>query len=253
MAMDSNPLEHESSTDGSISVGDIHGEGIAIGPHARAEVHKHTHYHLEVDTTPPEPRFLVPFRRNPDFVGRSDDLENLHALLQKGDTVGVRPAMLSGMGGIGKTQLAVGTHIPIQYEMTLELWVNAADWKNPYAGSAHLESIASRNIFYTVHVDFDTWRLGGRMKIENTVDFGIPLEGGYCSRESGITSRSYTSKRRGGASSSGWQGSRRANCIWQSRNPKRANRVYGRNLVSAEPGIRRRRRRTAAIRCWSEQ
>jgi WD40 repeat protein len=51
--------------------------------------------------------FLLPFLRNPDFVGRDDDLDNLHGLLQKGEAVGVRPAALTGMGGIGKTQLAV--------------------------------------------------------------------------------------------------------------------------------------------------
>ena len=49
----------------------------------------------------------MPFPRNPDFVGRSDDLESLHAVLQKREPVGIRPAGLTGMGGIGKTQLAV--------------------------------------------------------------------------------------------------------------------------------------------------
>ena len=60
---------------------------------------------------PAEPRkkapFHVPFLRNPRFVGRDDDLVTLHELLQKGGAVGVRPAALTGMGGIGKTQLAV--------------------------------------------------------------------------------------------------------------------------------------------------
>jgi hypothetical protein len=51
--------------------------------------------------------FHVPFLRKPRFVGRADDLAILHDLLQKGGAVGVRPAALTGMGGIGKTQLAV--------------------------------------------------------------------------------------------------------------------------------------------------
>src|SRR5580704_10153687 len=46
--------------------------------------------------------FLVPFLPNPAFVGRDDDLARLHVLLQKGAAVGVRPAALTGMGGIGK-------------------------------------------------------------------------------------------------------------------------------------------------------
>ena len=58
---------------------------------------------------PPPGRFpfFVPFPKNTDFVGRTDDLERLHATLQQREPVGIRPAGLTGMGGIGKTQLAV--------------------------------------------------------------------------------------------------------------------------------------------------
>ena len=60
-------------------------------------------------TEPPPGQFpfFVPFPRNHDFVGRTDDLERLHATLQQREPVGIRPAGLTGMGGIGKTQLAV--------------------------------------------------------------------------------------------------------------------------------------------------
>ncbi len=60
-------------------------------------------------TEPPPGQFpfFVPFPRNLDFVGRTDDLERLHATLQEREPVGIRPAGLTGMGGIGKTQLAV--------------------------------------------------------------------------------------------------------------------------------------------------
>ena len=47
------------------------------------------------------------FLRNPQFVGREQDLDGLHAALQDGAAVGIRPAGLTGLGGIGKTQLAV--------------------------------------------------------------------------------------------------------------------------------------------------
>jgi WD40 repeat protein len=53
--------------------------------------------------------FVVPFPRNPDFVGRAVDLAGLHATLAGPGSgpVGIRPPGLTGMGGIGKTQLAV--------------------------------------------------------------------------------------------------------------------------------------------------
>jgi NB-ARC domain len=53
------------------------------------------------------PLFVVPFLRHGDFVGREEDLKQLHTLLQTGRPVGVRPVAAAGMGGIGKTQLAV--------------------------------------------------------------------------------------------------------------------------------------------------
>jgi WD40 repeat protein len=56
-----------------------------------------------------EAPFIVPFPRNADFVGRDGDLARLHGSLSGAASgpVGIRPAGLTGMGGIGKTQLAV--------------------------------------------------------------------------------------------------------------------------------------------------
>src|SRR5271157_5572424 len=63
------------------------------------------------------PRLLINFPRNRGFVGREDELTRLHAALSGSGSgsgpVGIRPAGsarvagLVGMGGIGKTQLAV--------------------------------------------------------------------------------------------------------------------------------------------------
>jgi hypothetical protein len=71
--------------------------------------------------------FHVPFPRNENFVGREDDLERLHRMLQEQRTVGVRPAMLSGLGGIGKTQLAAEyAHARRASYPGGVYWVNAA-------------------------------------------------------------------------------------------------------------------------------
>ncbi len=60
-------------------------------------------------TPAPEASFIVPFPRNGEFVGRDGDLQRLHAQLSGPGSgpVGIRPAGLTGMGGIGKTQLVV--------------------------------------------------------------------------------------------------------------------------------------------------
>src|SRR5262249_47481979 len=82
-----------------------------------------------------EAAFVVPFLQNPSFVGRDDDLAALHGLLQKGEAVGVRPAALTGMGGIGKTQLAVEYAYRYRYACSGGVyWGNAAeDWQAEFA------------------------------------------------------------------------------------------------------------------------
>ncbi|XXT24073.1 AAA family ATPase [Sorangium sp. So ce429] len=54
----------------------------------------------------PKVQFRMPLARNPSFVGRDKELEQLHGMLRVPRPGGRRPVMLTGMGGIGKTQLA---------------------------------------------------------------------------------------------------------------------------------------------------
>ena len=83
-----------------------------------------------------EAPWRVPFLRNASFVGREEDLEKLHAALAEDSTVGIRPAGLTGMGGIGKTQLAV--EYCYRYQASYPggvFWLNAAgdDWRAEFA------------------------------------------------------------------------------------------------------------------------
>jgi WD40 repeat protein len=74
-----------------------------------------------------ESRFTVPFPRNPDLVGRQDELEKLHAWLTAQQPGEARPSGLTGMGGIGKTQLAV--EYAYRYRRMYPggvFWINAA-------------------------------------------------------------------------------------------------------------------------------
>ncbi len=66
----------------------------------------------ELDTIPtvgPLPRgSVMPHRPNPHFVGREDQLTELERLLRAGSTTAIgQVAAATGLGGIGKTQLAV--------------------------------------------------------------------------------------------------------------------------------------------------
>ena len=87
-------------------------------------------------------RLLINFPRNPGFLGREDELTRLHAALSGSGLgsgsgpVGIRPAGsaraagLVGMGGIGKTQLAVEysyrQHEAGTYPDGI-FWINAAE------------------------------------------------------------------------------------------------------------------------------
>ena len=89
----------------------------------------------------PKAPFIVTFPRNPDFVGREIDLARLHGALSGAESgpVGIRPAGLTGMGGIGKTQLAVEYVYRYREEYPGGIfWVNAAD--SLAYGLAHIGS-----------------------------------------------------------------------------------------------------------------
>jgi tetratricopeptide (TPR) repeat protein/DNA-binding XRE family transcriptional regulator len=54
------------------------------------------------------PVWHVPYRRNPFFTGREDILAHLHTALKSGKTASLTQAQaISGLGGIGKTQIAI--------------------------------------------------------------------------------------------------------------------------------------------------
>jgi len=57
---------------------------------------------------PLPPKSLMPLRANPHFVGREDELRELERHLRAGSTTAIgQVAAATGLGGIGKTQLAV--------------------------------------------------------------------------------------------------------------------------------------------------
>src|SRR5437667_7245877 len=68
----------------------------------------------------------VPFARNPFFFGRDDLLVRLHTHLKARQTTALsQPQALTGLGGIGKTQLAVEYAYRFRREYRVVLWARA--------------------------------------------------------------------------------------------------------------------------------
>jgi hypothetical protein len=68
----------------------------------------------------------IPYPRNPFFLGRDDELTQLHSHLQAGQaTALLQPQAISGLGGIGKTQLALEYAYRYSQDYSAVLWVGA--------------------------------------------------------------------------------------------------------------------------------
>lgn len=68
----------------------------------------------------------VPFYRNVFFTGRDELLQRLHDQLQSGQPTAItQPQAISGLGGIGKTQLATEYAYRYRHEYKAILWVRA--------------------------------------------------------------------------------------------------------------------------------
>src|SRR5581483_5631396 len=81
---------------------------------------------LEASLTALAPHWTVPLRRNPCFTGRDELLQRIHTRLAPRQPVALSPAVaLRGMGGIGKTQLAVEYAYRCALEYRAVFWLAA--------------------------------------------------------------------------------------------------------------------------------
>ena len=77
----------------------------------------------------------LPGRGSQHFVGRAADLADLHELLQAGEKAAIRAA-IKGMGGVGKTELA------LQYARDYQAWYpGGLCWVNAGAGDEEIQFI----------------------------------------------------------------------------------------------------------------
>lgn len=91
----------------------------------------------------------VPFSRNPFFTGRSDLLTTLHEQLNKGQQAAfVQFQALTGLGGIGKTQIAIEYAYRYRGEYYAVFWVRAASHDTlvaDFVEMAHLLQLPERD------------------------------------------------------------------------------------------------------------
>jgi hypothetical protein len=97
---------------------------------------------------PPEPKlpvFLVPYEQNPQFWGRNDVLEKLDSILLRNSeardyrfTEGTSCAVMTGLGGVGKTELALHYTHTRKKSFDAVFWVRADESSRLAREFAHL-------------------------------------------------------------------------------------------------------------------
>jgi hypothetical protein len=117
-----------------------------IGDYATVHIH-----HVPSTLSPPLPDRIwnIPFARNPFFTGREELLERLHTQLHTPQAAAVsQPQAISGLGGIGKTQLVIEYAYRYGQEYQAVLWTQADTTEAlnaSYAGIAELLQLPQKD------------------------------------------------------------------------------------------------------------
>jgi tetratricopeptide (TPR) repeat protein/transcriptional regulator with XRE-family HTH domain len=101
-----------------------------------------TRHLLEASLTALAPHWHVPLRRNPFFTGREEILETLHTHLSTDHGVALTQTYaLHGLGGVGKTQLALEYVYRHALEYSTVFWIEAETEETAISSLLHLADV----------------------------------------------------------------------------------------------------------------
>jgi hypothetical protein len=101
-------------------------QGQNVGDHLQITQHFYGPGSKPAHPAPQEHIWNVPYRRNPFFTGREEVLNRLHEHYKQAKSVALtQPPAITGLGGIGKTQIAIEYAYRYRDDYQYVLWVNA--------------------------------------------------------------------------------------------------------------------------------
>jgi tetratricopeptide (TPR) repeat protein len=105
-------------------------QGQVTGDNNKVEIHIHNPHDKTTSPTKPQRVWNIPYLRNDYFTGREEILEQLHTRFKANNTTALsqRHAM-SGLGGIGKTQIAVQYAYEHHQDYQAVLWARAESYE----------------------------------------------------------------------------------------------------------------------------
>ena len=101
--------------------------------------------------------FSLPYRRNPSFTTREGILETIHKTLVLNAAPGLTSSfVIYGLGGVGKTQIAMEYCYQHRHEFDLVLWLQANDYETLSTSYVQLYQNEAFRTFTKVKVSDDT-------------------------------------------------------------------------------------------------